>query len=74
MKKLKSFAATLFGVFTAERDEDLKIEWTITDDRSVSVENLDVNMKGLLNSVSSELKRKKDAVMSDVKEFGKDES
>ena len=74
VKELKSFAVTLFDIFTAERDEDLKVEQTIINDELISVENLDVNVKDLLNNVSSKLRRKKDAVMSDVKEFEKDES
>ena len=74
MKELKSFAATLFDVFTAEKNKDLKIKQIITDDESVSVENLDVNVKDFLNDTLSELKEKKDAVMSGMKEFEKDES
>ena len=74
VKELKSFAATLFDVFTAERDKDLRIEQMIINDRSVSVKDLDVNIKDLLNDVSFKLRKKKDAVMSDVKEFEEDES
>ena len=74
VKELKSFAATLFDVFIAERDKDLRIEQMIINDRSVSVKDLDVNIKDLLNDVSFKLRKKKDAVMSDVKEFEEDES
>ena len=74
VKELKSFAVTLFDVFTAEENEDLRIEWIIIDDESISVENLDVDMKNFLNSTSSELRKRKDAVMSGVKGFEKDEN
>ena len=74
VKKLKSFAVTLFDVFITERDKDLKIEQTIINDESVSVKNLDVDVKDFLNDVSFKLREKKDAVMSDVKGFEKDEN
>ena len=74
VKELKPFAATLFDVFIAERDEDLRIKQTIINDRSVSIKNLDVDVEDFLNDVSFKLRRKKDAVMSDVKEFEEDES
>ena len=74
MKELKSFAATLFDIFTAEKNKNLRIEQTIINDRSVSVENLDVDVEDFLNSASFKLRRRKDAVMSDVKEFEEDES
>ena len=74
MKELKSFAVTLFDVFTAERNENLKIEQTIINNELISVKNLDVNAEDFLNDVSSELREKKDVVMSGVKEFGEDEN
>ena len=73
MKELKSFAATLFDVFIVERDKDLKIEQTIINDRLIFVKNLDVDVKDFLNDTSFKLRRKKDAVMSGVKGFEKDE-
>ena len=74
MKELKSFAATLFDVFTAERNENLKVRQIIINDELISVKNLDVDVKDFLNDVSFKLREKKDAVMSNVKEFERDES
>ena len=64
VKELEPLAVTLFGVSTAEREQDLEVRPMITDAGPVPVKDPGVDPESPLNGASSELGEEEDAVMS----------